>query len=729
MTKLPSSVAIKMQLTSGSKALYATLLFTLLLTLASGMFLLSHWQLQSIKSQETVAHLRHNNLMLRDMLEKQFVNIERVTGDLAARLSEYGTDEQKVSAIISDVGAIYDGFVGLGAVFEPYALDERLRLFAPYLLHHESGYQMQRVDAHYDYHAQAEQSCSVQHWYACARQQERGWLSLGFDEIAETWVVRYVQVIRRKGEIIGHAFASLDLKDIDQDIEHIDLGDEGYVVTFDNSMQQIHHSLYPSAREQSSVGFEHVFPDVQVQNCRTAAHREEDCNVFTVDNQVTGEPSYLFVSDVKNTGWKIATVVEQALFSHHELTSDIPALSALIENNHHLLTTTLVLTLIAWAVCVNLLRMRRFKTQIWRFALFSTCSFIVGIAYIWVESANRPNEFVEATQPLTSEADLRDFVKQYSKSALKLHKEPPIFIPTGVTVQTIKLDNNNLQLSGYVWQRYQLANHFEMEQGITFPESSETELELAYEHTENGYKTLGWHFRITIPEHFRYDSYPFDRQLIWLRIWPKDYREHVVLLPDIAAYDNTNGSSKPGLEPGFSLPGWGINSAFFDIRFNNYNSNFGISSKANKNQVPELHYNIAIQRNVIDPFVSYLFPVIVVLLMLYAVLLTNSKDEERIGLVGFNALEVLASSSALFFVALLAHVELRTHIGANELIYMEYFFIIAYVMVLIVSVNSILFSWGVNVGFVQYDDNRIPKLLYWPLLSGMLFLFTLVIFW
>ena len=31
-----------------------------------------------------------------------------------------------------------------------------------------------------------------------------------------------------------------------------------------------------------------------------AAHREEDCNVFTVDNQVTGEPSYLFVSDVKN---------------------------------------------------------------------------------------------------------------------------------------------------------------------------------------------------------------------------------------------------------------------------------------------------------------------------------------------------------------------------------------------------------------------------------------------
>jgi len=331
---------------------------------------------------------------------------------------------------------------------------------------------------------------------------------------------------------------------------------------------------------------------------------------------------------------------------------------------------------------------------------------------------------------ITNKAALRSFVKDYSKTSLRNHKEPPIFVPTGVTLQSVHMDrDNSLKLTGYVWQRFMEANKFDIETGVVFPEASETKMNLVYNELANGYQTLGWAFETRIPEHFNYETYPFDKQLLWLRIWPREYLQHVILLPDIDSYDNMNTSNRPGLDEDFMVSGWRVKRSFFDIRYKDANSNLGIANRANKNDAPELHFNIAITRNFIDPFVSYLFPVIIVLLMLYAVLLTNSKDEHRIGLIGFNALEVLASASALFFVALLAHVELRSHIGANELIYMEYFFIIAYIMILIVSVNSILFSWGFNIPIIQYQDNNIPKLLYWPLLGFLLFAFTMFAFW
>jgi len=147
-----------------------------------------------------------------------------------------------------------------------------------------------------------------------------------------------------------------------------------------------------------------------------------------------------------------------------------------------------------------------------------------------------------------------------------------------------------------------------------------------------------------------------------------------------------------------------------------------------KNNQPELYYNISLRRNFLDPFISYLFPVIVVLLMLFGVLAMTSANEEKTVNLGFNAAAALSSCSALFYVSLVSHVHLRNQLETSSMIYMEYFFLVSYVMLLLVVLNAIMFSLRVDFKLVSYNDNIIPKILYWPVLTGISFLMTIFMY-
>jgi len=60
---------------------------------------------------------------------------------------------------------------------------------------------------------------------------------------------------------------------------------------------------------------------------------------------------------------------------------------------------------------------------------------------------------------------------------------------------------------------------------------------------------------------------------------------------------------------------------------------------------------------------------------------------------------------------------------------MDYYYVVTYGVILAISINSILFRWGINIPFVQYRDNLLPKLFYWPVITFTLFVVTLVKFY
>jgi hypothetical protein len=208
-----------------------------------------------------------------------------------------------------------------------------------------------------------------------------------------------------------------------------------------------------------------------------------------------------------------------------------------------------------------------------------------------------------------------------------------------------------------------------------------------------------------------------------------DFDKHVILIPDLDSYRLINPTALPGLVEDLILPGWTVEGTYFDYKVKIYNTDFGISDFTSREDFPELHYNITLKRNILTPFISNFIPIIVVAIMLFQVMVSATKIETRNTNIGFNAFGVLESAGAFFFVIMLAHIELRGSLNSEEITYIEYFYFIVYMMLLMVSINSMLFTRTNDFQFLEYRDNLIPKLMYWPTFIGLCLAITLVIFY
>ena len=114
--------------------------------------------------------------------------------------------------------------------------------------------------------------------------------------------------------------------------------------------------------------------------------------------------------------------------------------------------------------------------------------------------------------------------------------------------------------------------------------------------------------------------------------------------------------------------------------------------------------------------------------LVFAVLMISTRKRSQIDLYGFSTSAVLGYCAALLFVLVVAHVNLRASLAADGVIYLEYFYFMMYLAILLVSVNSILVGSEVQARLIRWENNLAFKLLYWPSLLGALLLLTLTVF-
>jgi hypothetical protein len=85
-------------------------------------------------------------------------------------------------------------------------------------------------------------------------------------------------------------------------------------------------------------------------------------------------------------------------------------------------------------------------------------------------------------------------------------------------------------------------------------------------------------------------------------------------------------------------------------------------------------------------------------------------------------------STGLFFVVIIAHINLRDDLATQGVIYLESFYFVLYGAILIIALNSLLVTSNVQFQVLRYRDNLIPKLLYWPVIMLISFVVTLFAF-
>ncbi len=199
---------------------------------------------------------------------------------------------------------------------------------------------------------------------------------------------------------------------------------------------------------------------------------------------------------------------------------------------------------------------------------------------------------------------------------------------------------------------------------------------------------IGWRFKTALHQQFDYSKYPFDREDVWIRVLSNNSAVNI-LVPDFDSYDNLVPEKLPGLRRPFVLDGWKPQKTFFSYRVNSNNTKIGLGKFANSN-APEFYFNIDIKRDFRSPFDGDLLPEMVAVVLLFAVLTIITKGENKT-YFGFSSNGILGYCTSILFTLIIAHSSLRARVHISGVIYLEYFYFVMYIAILVVSINSIAF--------------------------------------
>ncbi|MEN8128659.1 MAG: hypothetical protein ABFS45_00405 [Pseudomonadota bacterium] len=378
------------------------------------------------------------------------------------------------------------------------------------------------------------------------------------------------------------------------------------------------------------------------------------------------------------------------------------------------------------------------QTNWWWLSTVVSIALIIMLINLWVKM----NEYeVEPTQ-LVSEQAANDYLKKNwenrSVSPASI-AESTIKIKTGIFIQSLEFFNSSeVNLTGYIWQRYKDGQHDAIkpgpsELGFILPEQvnsgNDIEPREVYRFRSGDEEIIGWYFEATLRQPFDYSYYPFDHKTVWVRMWPKEFYRNIVLVPDFDAYKSTGRTDIFGIEKNIVLGTWDRENTYFDYKLSNYDTDFGIANHISQEGLPELHYNFVVKRKFENAFIVYLLPLFLVATLLFAALLTVSENDELSNRFGFSTSGFIGASSALFFVVMLAHIQLREQFSGTNIVYIEYFYILMYALLVVATANTYLFSIR-SAGWYKvflYNDNIIPKVAYWPVVFGCLIMITLMV--
>jgi hypothetical protein len=354
------------------------------------------------------------------------------------------------------------------------------------------------------------------------------------------------------------------------------------------------------------------------------------------------------------------------------------------------------------------------KTKfLWTISFIFSISIAGCVFAIWKNQVShyRPNQ-----SQLTTTEEVKTALKSYDHD---VEHEGRFNIPTGLFIQSFYFeDSSSINITGYIWQKYTKGKHDHLQRGFIFPEAVETgsniEPKKTYHKVYDSYEVIGWYFETTLRQNFDYTKYPFDHKQVWLRMWHKDFSDDVILVPDMEAYKKTDLKDLFGVEKDIVTGTWKVQETFFDYTLSSYDTDFGIESYVGQNDFPELRFNIVIQRKFLTAFVVNLLPLLVVISLLYAIVLSVTNDNKKSNF-GSNFTSVIGALSGLFFLILLSHIQLRDEFSGG-LVYMEYFYFVGYLIILITAISSYHFYNGKNWKFfpLQYEDNLLIKLVFWP---------------
>jgi len=641
---------------------------------------------------------------------------------MARRLDtmDHPREDELLDLLREAVGSNESCFGGAIA-FEPYAFDPERHLYAPYIARKNGDLAFQRIEESYDY------TNPGQEWYGTALAEGPRWSEPYFDNsvgdiLMTTYSVPFHEVGEPDGTPAPRGVVTIDVSmDVIRNIvRSLDLGGLGYAALVSREGKFLYHpdeqvvlsgvSALEIAERAGDAGLTNLVERMQ----------EGGSGIVDHTAPLTGLDSWFVYEPVPMTGWSLVGVFIQ---------DDAPIDTAVLRHWQITIGAALVVFLTTGlALALNVFDGDRHR--LWALSIVVSVLLVAGIGFTWRVALEYDSDEDVTGRIVTDIAGLKSFQKASLDQSRERLTEPPVFLPTGLLIDSLRFDGGtDVAVRGYIWQKYDSEIHAELARGVSLGgvaalRTGEPEIERV-----GGTEVVRWSFEVAQRVRFENSKYPLMRERFALRVVPRELASNVVLVPDLEAYPILSPATRPGLDENVYLPGWQITRTFFELRERVPVTDYGLDGSASTESFPSLYFNIEVRKEFVDTFVSNLVPLIIVAVVIFLVLMIIEREEDRIMLMrtgtGFN----LSICATLLFVAVFSHIGARQKISAQEIIYLEYFYVVMYFAILWVAVNSILFVRWPESRFIQYEKNLLPKVLFWPVTLGALWVLTLRTFY
>ena len=608
-----------------------------------------------------------------------------------------------------------DANFGGAIAFEPNRFDPERRLYAPYFARRNDELDFVRIEDNYDY------TDPNQEWYSRALAEGPRWSEPYFDSsVGDILMTTFSAIFHEEGAPRGVVTIDVSMDAIRHIVRSLDLGGVGYAVLISEDGRFLYHP--DEELVLSGVGLLDLADEWEDEELAALARTilEGGSGVGDHTSPLTGLDTWFVYEPVPTTGWSlVAAYVKE----------DAPIDTAVLRHLQ-LSTGTALFIFIATTAALMLNILAGGRGRLWAFSIIVSFLLVAGIGFTWRVALEYDSVADVTGKTITDNAGLLAFEQMTIGTSLERLIEPPIFVPTGILIESLRFDGgSDIDVSGYVWQKFDPELHAGIDRGIALAGVAQQSLGEPLVERVGGIDVVRWPFIVAQRVRFENSKYPLMRERFAPRVVPRSRSSNVLLVPDLEAYPYLSPTTRPGLDENVFLPGWNITRTFFELRDRLPATDFGLGAAASSESFPSLYFNIEVRKEFIDTFVSNLVPLIIVAVVIFLVLLIIEREEEQILLMragpGFN----LSICGTLLFVAVFSHIGARQKIAANEIIYLEYFYVVMYFALLWVAIDSILYVRCPNFKFIQYEKNLLPKVLFWPVILGALWLVTLLTFY
>jgi hypothetical protein len=584
-------------------------------------------------------------------------------------------------------------------------------LFMPYVYDGTTKISIHSTDKHTEQAAQTAENVFTTKWYTQALEKKSTWIINRTNNSKSayptaTYACTFFDNNNQPNGVITLTFS---LDPILRTAEYSGIGKTGYSIIMSNDGSFIFHPITALMQSETTL-LQYAQSHGNEELASIAEKATEGKSLLESYRSLsTNDRSWIYTHPIKINGWIIGS-----LFSEDEI--DLPSQTV----RHYYFWIIMWSTIALLAFCTLLCTYTILSLTL--YAIMANIILMLGLIITWYTIQITTTTNRETRTIITDQSNLNKFLNDLHDEAERKHEAPPIVIPCGILLYSLSIpDPDHISISGYLWNKYNTKLNQNIDRGIDLPQATRITSGQPLTSQADDIETSTIAIQGLLFQEQNYAKYPFDQQQIRIILEHRDIEKNIILTPDLVAYKKISPESTPGLDKDFSLSGFTVEQTFFEYHKTEPNANFGFKEYGKVTDQFQLVYNALMNRNLLNPFVLYLLPLLAILFVLFSTLLVVSKRTDP--------LTILGAYTGLFFGLIFLQRSLREQHPAGTTLYMEYAFFYTYVTIILLVIHTILMYYYKKWELYQNKSLYILRILFWPFQLISWLITTIIVFY